>query len=55
MALRTGKSIQMIARELRYSWMKKLLKDYHLSYIVTAHNLNDQFETFLINLSEVLV
>ena len=50
-ALRSGKSIQMIARELRYSWMKKLLKDHHLNYIVTAHNLNDQFETFLINLS----
>ena len=50
-ALRAGKSIQMIARELRYSWMKKLLKDHHLNYIVTAHNLNDQFETFLINLS----
>ena len=50
-ALRSGKSIQMIARELRYSWMKNLLKDRHLNYIVTAHNLNDQFETFLINLS----
>ena len=50
-ALRSGKSIQMIARELRYSWMKNLLKDHHLNYIVTAHNLNDQFETFLINLS----
>ncbi len=51
MALRAGKSVQMIARELRYSWMKKLLKDHHINYIVTAHNLNDQFETFLINLS----
>jgi len=50
-ALRSGKSIQMIARELRYSWMKNLLKDHHLNYIVTAHNLNDQLETFLINFS----
>lgn len=50
-ALRSGKSIQMIARELRYLWMKNLLKDHHLNYIVTAHNLNDQLETFLINFS----
>ena len=50
-ALRSGKSIQMIARKLRYSWMKNLLKDHNLNYIVTAHNLNDQFETFLINFS----
>ena len=49
--LRSGKSIQMVARELRYLWMKNLLKDHHLTYIVTAHNLNDQFETFLINFS----
>ena len=42
-------SIQMAARELRYKWFDKLLVNY--DYVLTAHHLDDQLETFLINLS----
>lgn len=41
--------IQEGARNLRYSWFKDLLKEYKFNYIVTAHHLDDQLETFLIN------
>jgi len=43
-------SIQMIARKLRYNWFKHLCKEYTIDYIVTAHHLNDQIETFFLNL-----
>jgi tRNA(Ile)-lysidine synthase len=43
-------SIQMAARELRYEWFKKLLKEKKFNYLVTAHHRNDQVETFFINL-----
>ena len=44
-------SIQEAARNLRYQWFKELLETEKLDYIITAHNLNDSLETFLINLS----
>ena len=44
-------SIQMAARQLRYSWFNDLLKIYGFSKIITAHNLDDSLETFIINLS----
>lgn len=43
-------SIQMSAREIRYKWFEELLIKNNISKIVTAHHLNDQLETFLINL-----
>ena len=42
-------SIQMAARELRYNWFKKLKTEHQFDYIVTAHHLNDNIETFFIN------
>ena len=42
-------STQVAARNLRYQWFKELCKTHGFSYLLTAHNLNDQFETFLIN------
>ena len=42
-------SVQMAARELRYNWFDELLVNY--DYVLTAHHLDDQLETFLINLS----
>ncbi|WP_353148937.1 tRNA lysidine(34) synthetase TilS [Chryseobacterium sp.] len=45
-------SIQLWARELRYRFFKDIQKKENLKYLVTAHHLNDQLETFLINLSK---
>ncbi len=44
-------SIQLAARELRYQWFAKLLDQYQLIKLVTAHQSDDNLETFLINLS----
>lgn len=44
-------SIQLAARKLRYDWFYDLLNKYHLDFIVTAHHLDDQVETFLINVT----
>lgn len=43
-------SIQMAARELRYTWFKKLAAAHQISKIAIAHNLDDSLETFFINL-----
>lgn len=45
-------SIQLWARELRYAFFKKIQEKQKLEYLVTAHHLNDQLETFIINLSK---
>ena len=44
-------SLQTWARDLRYRFFNEILKNEGLNYMVTAHNLNDQLETFIINLS----
>jgi len=44
-------SIQVAARELRYSWFSDLADSLHFDYIVTAHHADDNLETFLINLT----
>ena len=43
--------IQEGARKLRYDWFDGLLSKFNFDYIVTAHHLDDQIETFLINSS----
>lgn len=45
------KSLQNCAREIRYQFFFDLLEKENLDYIVTAHHLNDELETFFINLS----
>lgn len=45
----SGLSTQMAARELRYKWFDDLLINYDC--LLTAHHLDDQLETFLMNLS----
>lgn len=45
----TKDSIQMVARDLRYQWFKTLQKEEGFTHIMTAHHLDDQLETFLIN------
>ncbi|MFY0602822.1 MAG: tRNA lysidine(34) synthetase TilS [Flavobacteriaceae bacterium] len=44
-------SIQIAARELRYEWFYNTLKENNIDYVLTAHNNNDNLETFLINLT----
>jgi tRNA(Ile)-lysidine synthase len=44
-------SIQMAARELRYTWFENTRKTHGYNYIATAHNSDDSIETFFINLS----
>lgn len=46
------KSIQMIARELRYDWFNELLKKGDYNYLCTAHHLSDHVETILFNLTK---
>ena len=43
------KSIQEAARDLRYEWFNSLMVDLAFDILATAHHLNDQLETFLIN------
>ncbi|MDF2833315.1 tRNA lysidine(34) synthetase TilS [Chryseobacterium indoltheticum] len=45
-------SIQLWARELRYRFFREIQAKEYLDFLVTAHHLNDQLETFLINLSK---
>ncbi len=45
-----GISVQMAARELRYSWFDSLVTEQGFDAVAVAHNLNDNAETFLINL-----
>ncbi|MEA3318162.1 MAG: tRNA lysidine(34) synthetase TilS, partial [Bacteroidota bacterium] len=46
-----GISIQMAARDLRYNWFEKILKEYNFDYVAIAHNMDDVVETFMINLT----
>ncbi|OIQ18041.1 MAG: tRNA lysidine(34) synthetase TilS [Flavobacterium sp. MedPE-SWcel] len=42
-------STQVAARQLRYEWFNQLLQENNLDYVLTAHHLDDNIETFLIN------
>ena len=44
-------SIQMAARELRYTWFEQLRDELHFDRIAVAQHLNDHIETVLLNLS----
>ena len=43
-------SIEMAARELRYTWFETLRKKYDAQAIAVAHHRNDSHETMLLNL-----
>ncbi|MEX0967446.1 MAG: tRNA lysidine(34) synthetase TilS [Bacteroidia bacterium] len=47
-----GHSTQMAARELRYQWFAELLRDHNYDLLATAHHLDDQAETMLLNLTK---
>ena len=44
-------SIQVAARELRYHWFYEQMAENNVQYVATAHHLDDNLETFIINLS----
>lgn len=44
-------SIQMAARELRYTWFDSLIDEFGFKFLLTAHHQNDSAETMLINLT----
>jgi len=50
-AIKNKISIQMAARDLRYTWFDQLIKKQDFDYLLTAHHADDNLETFLINLS----
>jgi len=50
-AKKNGISIQMAARDLRYEWFEKIRLENRYDLIAVAHNLNDNIETMLINLT----
>ena len=43
-------SVQMAARELRYSWFEEIRIKNSFDYVAVAHHQNDEIETFFINL-----
>ncbi len=45
-----GESLQMLAREARYGWFDELAIEHSFEAVAVAHNLDDQIETFFINL-----
>lgn len=45
-------SIQVAARELRYTWFDELRKEHQFDLIATAHHLNDNIETIIYNLTK---
>lgn len=47
-----GISLEMAARELRYAWFNELRQQHAYRYLTTAHHLNDQVETLLLNLTK---
>jgi len=44
----SGKSVEMVARDLRYQWFEEVGQPF--DFIVTAHHANDNAETLLLNL-----
>lgn len=46
------KSIQVVARELRYSWLEQIREANQFNLLATAHHLNDSVETILYNLTK---
>lgn len=47
---RTGESVQLAARRLRYTWFQELCDNEGYDAIVIAHHADDSIETFFINM-----
>ena len=49
-ARENGISIEMAARDLRYSWFEELCHEHGFDVLAVAHNANDNAETLMLNL-----
>ncbi len=49
-AARSGDNLEQTARRARYEFLQKTAKANHAGVVLTAHTLDDQAETFLLNL-----
>lgn len=47
---RTGESMEMAARRLRYAWFGELCREHGYGAVAVAHHADDSIETFFINL-----
>lgn len=47
---RTGESMEMAARRLRYTWFAELCQKHGYTVVAVAHHIDDSIETFFINL-----
>ena len=47
---RTGDSMEMAARRLRYEWFDELCAEHGYTAVAVAHHIDDSIETFFINL-----
>lgn len=47
---RTGESMEMAARRLRYAWFEELRREHGYTSVAVAHHADDSIETFFINL-----
>ncbi len=47
---RTGDSMEMAARRLRYDWFNEIAREHGYTVIAVAHHADDSIETFFINL-----
>ena len=47
---RTGESMEMAARRLRYEWFNQLCEEQGYTVIAIAHHIDDSIETFFINM-----
>lgn len=50
-AKETKKSIELAAREVRYEYFEKVMKENSIPLLAVAHNANDNLETMLFNLA----
>jgi tRNA(Ile)-lysidine synthase len=44
-------SIQMAARELRYTWFEEVLRNHSYTWLATGHHFDDTMETILLNIT----
>ena len=48
-AKENGQSEELAAREVRYSFFLKIMREYSIPILVTAHNADDNLETLIFN------